>query len=84
MVKTLQTALRPLLAALTCALIAACAQNPPRQADLDYRTDPAAMPQAPNSTPDASGQRLTIKSGQGERLNLPWFIRDAQDWVNNY
>jgi len=26
--------------------------------------------------------RLTIQSGEGERLNLPWFVRDTQNWIN--
>jgi len=25
---------------------------------------------------------LTIQSGEGEKLNLPWFIQDTQDWIN--
>lgn len=31
------------------------------------------------SSPD---QRLSIQSGEGEKLNLPWFIQDTQDWIN--
>ncbi|MGE8690248.1 MAG: hypothetical protein ACN6PJ_24080 [Achromobacter sp.] len=77
--KTLRPSFRTLLAALACASIAACADAPPRQTDMDYRSRPAPKTQAPGS----SGQRLTIQSGEGERLNLPWFIQDTQDWINS-
>ncbi|WP_129529553.1 hypothetical protein [Achromobacter agilis] len=80
--KTLRSALRPVLVAAACASIAACADSPPRQTDMDYRSRPSSSTQGA-STPGASDRRLTIQSGEGERLNLPWFIRDTQDWVNS-
>lgn len=80
--KTLRLALRPVLVAVACASIAACADNPPRQTDLDYRSQPSPTQGA--NTPGSSGQRLTIQSGEGETLNLPWFIQDTQDWVNSH
>ena len=80
--KTLRLALRPVLIAVACASIAACADNPPRQTDLDYRSQPAPTQGA--HPPGSSGQRLTIQSGEGETLNLPWFIQDTQDWVNSH
>ncbi|MFD4840677.1 hypothetical protein ACFWP0_24485 [Achromobacter sp. NPDC058515] len=81
--KTLYLALRPVLAAVACASIAACADNPPRQTDLDYRSRPSPAAQGGNSATGSSGQRLTIQSGEGERLNLPWFIQDTKDWINS-
>jgi type IV pilus biogenesis protein CpaD/CtpE len=82
--KILRTALRPVLAAIACASIAACADNPPRQTDLDYRSRPSSTAtQGTNSASGSSGQRLTIQSGEGERLNLPWFIQDTKDWINS-
>lgn len=81
--KTLRSVLRPVLAAAACAAIAACADNPPRQTDLDYRSRPSASTQGVSSPPGSSGQRLTIQSGEGEKLHLPWFIQDTQDWVNS-
>ncbi|ARP94970.1 hypothetical protein [Bordetella genomosp. 13] len=75
--------LRPILAVIACASITACADSPPRQTDLDYRSRPAPAARNANSDADSSGQRLTIQSGEGERLNLPWFIRDTQDWINS-
>ncbi|MBR8656748.1 hypothetical protein KDH83_25875 [Achromobacter sp. Marseille-Q0513] len=80
--KTLRRALRPVLAAVTVATLAACADTPPRRADMDYRSRPSPSAQSPNSAPASSDRRLTIQSGEGERLNLPWFIRDTQDLIN--
>lgn len=82
MMKTLRLALRPVLVAAACASIAACADNPPRQTDMNYQSQSSSTSQGANSTPDSSNQRLTIQSGEGERLNLPWFIQDTQDWIN--
>ncbi|WP_026639181.1 hypothetical protein [Bordetella petrii] len=80
-----RSVLQPLVAALACACLAACADSPPRQTDIDYRSRPARGTPAPDGTAQgASQQRLTIQSGEGEKLNLPWFIRDAQDWVNTH
>ncbi|OZI71543.1 hypothetical protein [Bordetella genomosp. 12] len=62
-----------------CLSMAGCASPPARQADMDYRSRPSSSA-SPGTAP--SGQRLTIQAGEGERLNLPWFIQDAEDWVN--
>jgi type IV pilus biogenesis protein CpaD/CtpE len=77
--KPFRPALRSILLAIACASMAACASSPPQQTDLDYRSRPSPKTQAPGS----SGQRLTIQSGEGDRLNLPWFIQDTQDWINS-
>jgi len=81
--KHFRFALRPLLLAVACTSIAACADNPPRRTDPDYRSSPSRTTQSADSTSGSPGQRLTIQSGEGERLNLPWFIRDAQNWINS-
>ncbi|KCV28608.1 hypothetical protein L518_0941 [Bordetella bronchiseptica MBORD675] len=81
---TLCLAVRPLLVAAACASMAACADHPPRQTEMDYRSPPAAATQGASRAPGPSGQRLTIQSGEGEKLNLPWFIQDTQDWVNSH
>ncbi|HYG43672.1 MAG TPA: hypothetical protein VEA17_12195 [Bordetella sp.] len=81
--KTLRSALRPVFVAAACASISACADNPPRQTNLEYRSPSPATTQGASNTPGQSGQRLTIQSGEGEKLNLPWFIRDTQDWINS-
>ncbi|WPL83370.1 hypothetical protein SD446_12840 [Bordetella hinzii] len=76
------TARRALLAMAACASIAGCgADNPPRQTSIDYRSPPPSAGQARDGR-DFSGRRLTIQSGEGERLILPWFIQDTQDWIN--
>lgn len=74
--------LRPALIALVCASITACADNPPRQAEPDYRSRPVPSNQSSADNPGESRDRLTIQSGEGERLNLPWFIQGTQDWIN--
>lgn len=74
--------LRPALAAAALASMTACANQPPRQTDLDYRSRPPSTAQRVDGTPGPSDQRLTIQSGEGERLNLPWFVREVQDQVN--
>ncbi|MGH8818159.1 hypothetical protein [Achromobacter pestifer] len=81
--KTLCSALRPILVAIACASITACAESPPRQTDMDYRSRPSSTKQGTNGAPGSSDQNLTIQSGEGERLNLPWFIRDTQEWINS-
>ncbi|MCV6797974.1 hypothetical protein OII53_10585 [Achromobacter ruhlandii] len=76
---TLRLALRPILAAITCASLAACANPPARGTDLEYRSRPPAATQGATSAP---GQRLNIQTGEGERLNLPWFIQGTQNLIN--
>jgi len=68
--------------AAMCAALAACTHAPPRQTDMDYRSTRAPTAQGAAAPQDGTQRRLTIQSGEGERLNLPWFIRDTQDWVN--
>ncbi len=77
--QTLRSTLRLVFVAAACASIAACASKPPQQTDLEYRSRPVSGTQG---APGSSDQRLTIQSGEGERLNLPWFIQDTQDWIN--
>lgn len=81
--KSFRLTLRLVFIAVACASVAACADNPSRQTDLDYRSQPSLTMQGVSSSTGSSGQRLTIQSGRGEELNLPWFIRDAQEWINN-
>ena len=81
--KTLSSVLRPLSIAIACASVAACANTAPRQTEMDYRSRPPSAAQGTQGTPGATGKRLTIQSGEGERLNLPWFIRDTQDYINS-
>ncbi|CAB3817673.1 hypothetical protein LMG26788_00101 [Achromobacter pulmonis] len=76
---TFHPALRPLLAAIACASLASCANPPARGTDLDYRSRPPSATQGATSAP---GQRLNIQTGEGERLNLPWFIQDTQNLIN--
>ncbi|MBO9355491.1 hypothetical protein GG851_15980 [Bordetella petrii] len=77
-----------LLPAVLCALVAACAnEGPPRPSEPPIQAPPPPDYTAPQSDTvpvpaPASNPRLTIQSGEGERLNLPWFIRDAQNWIN--
>lgn len=77
------SALRPVLLALACAAMTACANSPPQRTEMDYRSRPGSTARAAPANADPSDRRLTIQSGEGERLNLPWFIRDTQEWINN-
>ena len=79
--KNLHSAPRLLLAAIACASITACADQRTHSSSVDYRSP---SPSAQQRSPDSSGQRLTIESGEGEKLNLPWFVQDTQDWVNSH
>ena len=81
--KTFLLALRPVILAAACASITACAGSQPQSTDMDYKSRPPSSAQGKSSNPGSSGQRLTIQSGEGEKLNLPWFIQDTQDWVNS-
>ncbi|MNX83638.1 hypothetical protein D3C86_1154100 [compost metagenome] len=78
-----RVALRLVLLGAACASLAACADNPPRNAGWDAQGRPATTSQGANGGPNQSGQRLTIQSGEGETLNLPWFIQGTQDWINS-
>lgn len=84
--KITRLALRLALAMAACVSITACAGSQPQSTDMDYKSRPPSSAQGKSSnpgTPGSSGQRLTIQSGEGERLNLPWFIQDTQDWINS-
>jgi len=58
------------LFAAVCASVSGCANTP----------SPPPEPQAQPA--DGPQPRLTIQAGEGEKLNLPWFVRDAQHWIN--
>jgi hypothetical protein len=81
--KPLRSALPPILIAVACASLTACANTPPKRTDMDYRSRPPTAAKPVPSGTASSGQNLTIQTGEGERLNLPWFIRDTQTWINN-
>ena len=81
--KIVRSGLKTAALVIACASVAACADAPSRQADLDYRSRAPAATQGANHNPDGSEQRLTIQSGSGAKLNLPWFIRDTQDMINS-
>ena len=72
------------LAAIASCGLAGCADSPARGDNLDYHSRPTSPPQTVTAYPvdDPPTQRLTIQSGEGERLNLPWFIKDTQNWIN--
>jgi len=81
MTNLLRSILRPALAVAACVSIVACTSAPPQSNEMDYRS--RALPGKSGGSPtDSSDRRLTIQSGEGEKLNLPWFIQDTQDWVN--
>ena len=80
--KTLRFVRLPALVAVACALLTACADQPPGRPGPDYRSQPSSPAQGGDGTSGAPGRRLTIQSGEGEPLHLPWFIRDTQDWIN--
>ncbi|WP_427183508.1 hypothetical protein ACL598_16715 [Bordetella bronchialis] len=72
----------PVLFAALCALLSGCAHPPP--ADPGPPVYSAAPESSGTGSVAPSGPRpaLTIQSGEGEKLNLPWFVRDATDWIN--
>jgi len=76
-----RSALSLLLAAM-CGLAASCADVPSQPRGPQVQRAPAATGQDANGDPGAPRPRLTIQAGEGEQLNLPWFIRDAQHWIN--
>lgn len=61
-------------------VLAACAPASSRQPEPDYRS--RSGPGAQGEAVSSGEQRLSIQAGEGETLNLPWFIRDTQHWVN--
>lgn len=58
------------------AALTACAPT----SSPDYRSRPG--PGAQGEAVSSGEQRLSIQAGEGETLNLPWFIRDTQHWIN--
>ncbi|OZI28667.1 hypothetical protein CEG14_22195 [Bordetella genomosp. 1] len=68
---------------IACASVVGCADNPPKRTGMDYQSSPSAATSDRSSETGRTGQRLTIQSGEGEQLNLPWFIQDTQDWINS-
>lgn len=50
---------------------------------MDYRSRSSTSTSTTQGAQGSSGQRLTIQSGEGEKLNLPWFIQDTQNWINS-
>jgi len=81
--KLIRSACRSVAVVVVGASMAACADRPARQADLDYRSPSSSTTQGARGTGNPSDQRLTIQSGSGAKLNLPWFIRDTQDMINS-
>ncbi|OZI59991.1 hypothetical protein CAL28_10955 [Bordetella genomosp. 11] len=78
--KHLRSVLSLVFLSAFCVSTASCADVPSRRYGTQDSGVPApASPQA-ESVPGAPP--LTIQSGEGEKLNLPWFVRDIQDWVN--
>jgi hypothetical protein len=70
--------------AAVCASLAACVNNPPRQSERDLPGQPSPTTSGATRSPGLSEERLTIQSGEGEKLNLPWFVRDSQEWINSH
>jgi hypothetical protein len=62
---------RSTLPLVLCASVAACGDMPSKHLGPESQSAPVATEPA-----------LTIQSGEGEKLNLPWFVRDVQDMVN--
>ncbi|HTK01420.1 MAG TPA: hypothetical protein VL522_17440 [Bordetella sp.] len=81
--KTLGSILQLVLLVVLCASVASCADAGSRQASREAQSAPGATNQAANNVRGGPQPALTIQAGEGEKLNLPWFIRDAQDWVNS-
>ena len=71
-----------LLPAAMCALLASCAHGPSQPPEPQVQPPPDYTTSGPTTNANAPKPRLTIQSGEGERLNLPWFIRDAQNAIN--
>lgn len=72
---------RILLAAL-CVSLASCSTPPSTSPGIEAPPPPDYVSTPGNTTPATSNPRLTIESGEGEPLNLPWFVRDTQDAIN--
>lgn len=79
--KLFNVIVRFIMVATGCLAITACANTQPRENNLNYRSEPPTQSGSPSS--NTHEKRLTIQSGEGERLNLPWFIQGPQDWINS-
>jgi hypothetical protein len=80
--KSLGMVLPSVLLAALCASLASCASPPSRHAGPQAQSAPAVPNQETAYQSGNPQPALTIQSGEGEKLNLPWFVRDVQDWVN--
>jgi hypothetical protein len=82
--KALRSVLPVVLLAALCAALASCADVSSRHLDQQAQTAPTGTYQEADTGTSTGAQRpnLTIQSGEGEKLNLPWFVRDLQDMVN--
>lgn len=81
--KSLRSAVMLAMLLALCASVASCANTPSRPYGPQAQEAPGATRQEANTNPDAPKPALTIQAGEGEKLNLPWFVRDVQDWVND-
>lgn len=81
--KTLGSTLQLVVLVALCASVASCASAGSRQASREAQSAPVATNQGANNDSGGPQPALTIQAGEGEKLNLPWFVRDAQDWVNS-
>jgi hypothetical protein len=79
---TFRPVLRLVLFTALPVLIAACANQPAAAPDsaMQYSSDGTA--QQGSGRTGASQPNLVIKSGEGEQLNVPWFVRDLTNAVN--
>jgi hypothetical protein len=79
---TFRPVLRLVLLAALPVLIAACANQSAATPDsaMQYTSDGAG--QQSSGGRGASQPNLVIKSGEGEQLNVPWFVRDLTNAVN--
>jgi len=70
--------------AIMCALLASCADTAFEPPEERSESPPEYTYTAKDgdTVHVAPRPRLTIQSGEGERLNLPWFVRDTQNWIN--
>ncbi|CAM3702988.1 Lipoprotein [Bordetella sputigena] len=80
--KNLSPALSFVLAASLCATLAGCANTPSRGYSSQAPAAAPASAQPSYTDRGASKPALTIQAGEGEKLNLPWFVQDIQGAVN--
>lgn len=80
--KTLRPVLPLVLLFALCGSLASCADAPSQRYGGGAQGAPAAAQPQVDNTPGGPKPALTIQAGEGEKLNLPWFVRDVTDWVN--